>query len=285
MYTVYKHTTPSGKVYIGATKKKPEYRWKNGKGYMSNRRFCDAIRKYGWENIEHDVISTGLDKGQAYAMEVELIAKYDATNPAKGYNISIGGECGALGTHHSPATRRKISEAKKGHTVSSETRRKLSESHKGAKSPWYGKHLSPETRRKISEANKGANSPNFGKHLSSETRLKMSESHKGHAVGHETRRKISEALKGANNPNYGKHLSSETRRKMSEAHKGKKVSEHVILSMTEATSKKVLCVETGEVYRSLSEASKAAGVSLGAISNALRGKSKTSGGYHWTYAK
>lgn len=93
MYTVYKHTTPSGKVYIGTTSKKPEYRWKNGKGYMSNRRFCDAIRKYGWENIEHEVISTGLDKGQAYAMEVELIAKYDATNPAKGYNISIGGEC------------------------------------------------------------------------------------------------------------------------------------------------------------------------------------------------
>jgi group I intron endonuclease len=244
MYTVYKHTTPSGKVYIGTTSKKPEYRWNDGKGYMSNKRFCDAILKYGWENIEHEVISTGLDKGQAYAMGVELIAKYDATNPAKGYNISIGGECGALGMHHSPATRQKISEAKKGHTVSSETRLKMSESHKGAKSPWYGKHLSPETRRKISEANKGADSPNFGK-----------------------------------------HLSPETRRKMSEAHKGKKVSEHVILAMTEATGKKVLCVEAGEAYRSLSEAGKAAGVSLGAISNALRGKSKTSGGYHWTYAK
>ena len=220
MYTVYKHTTPSGKVYIGTTSKKPEYRWNNGKGYMSNKRFCDAILKYGWENIEHEVISTGLDKGQAYAMEVELIAKYDATNPAKGYNISIGGECGALGIHHSQATRQKISEAKK-----------------------------------------------------------------GHALGPETRRKISEALKGANSPNYGKHLSPETRQKISEAHKGKKVSEHVILAMTEATSKKVLCVETGEVYKSISEAGRQLGISSKAISNVCRGKAKTSGGYHWEYAE
>lgn len=32
-YTVYKHTSPSGKVYIGITKKKPEYRWNHGRGY------------------------------------------------------------------------------------------------------------------------------------------------------------------------------------------------------------------------------------------------------------
>lgn len=30
MYTVYKHTTPSGKVYIGITGQKPERRWQNG---------------------------------------------------------------------------------------------------------------------------------------------------------------------------------------------------------------------------------------------------------------
>lgn len=32
-YTVYKHTSPSGKVYIGITCRKPEYRWNHGKGY------------------------------------------------------------------------------------------------------------------------------------------------------------------------------------------------------------------------------------------------------------
>ena len=29
-YTVYKHTSPSGKVYIGITCRKPEYRWNHG---------------------------------------------------------------------------------------------------------------------------------------------------------------------------------------------------------------------------------------------------------------
>ena len=244
MYTVYKHTTPSGKAYIGATGQNPKHRWDNGKGYRHNRRFCDAIQKYGWGNIEHEVISTGLGKEQAYAMEAELIAKYDTTNPAKGYNISIGGEYGGLGRSHSNEARRKMSEAKK-----------------GTNHPNYGKHLSAETRRKISEAHKGT-------HHSAESRRKISEAVEGHTVSSETRRKISKALRGAKNPNFGKHHSAETRRKMSEA-----------------KCKKVVCVETGEVYRSLYEASKAAGVSLNAISNALRGESKTSGGYHWTYAK
>lgn len=39
MYTVYKHTTPSGKVYVGITKQKPEQRWDNGNGYKKNEHF------------------------------------------------------------------------------------------------------------------------------------------------------------------------------------------------------------------------------------------------------
>lgn len=32
-YCVYKHTTPSKKVYIGMTGQDPEKRWRNGSGY------------------------------------------------------------------------------------------------------------------------------------------------------------------------------------------------------------------------------------------------------------
>ena len=32
-YCVYKHIFPNNKVYIGVTCQKPEYRWRNGKGY------------------------------------------------------------------------------------------------------------------------------------------------------------------------------------------------------------------------------------------------------------
>lgn len=34
-YYLYRHTTPSGKVYIGITCQKPENRWNNGRGYFN----------------------------------------------------------------------------------------------------------------------------------------------------------------------------------------------------------------------------------------------------------
>ena len=47
-YTVYKHTTPNGKVYIGMTGRDPEDRWRNGAGYGQTVPFARAIKKYGW---------------------------------------------------------------------------------------------------------------------------------------------------------------------------------------------------------------------------------------------
>lgn len=64
MYTVYKHTTPSGKVYIGITGRAVEKRWENGSGYKSNKYFYSAIKKYGWDNIKHEIVCTGLSKWQ-----------------------------------------------------------------------------------------------------------------------------------------------------------------------------------------------------------------------------
>ena len=56
MYSVYKHTTPNGKVYIGITGKEPEKRWMKGRGYQNNPHFSHAIKFYGWENIEHEIV-------------------------------------------------------------------------------------------------------------------------------------------------------------------------------------------------------------------------------------
>lgn len=50
-YTVYKHTCPNGKVYIGITKRNVEKRWLNGKGYERQPHFYNAILKYGGDNI------------------------------------------------------------------------------------------------------------------------------------------------------------------------------------------------------------------------------------------
>lgn len=48
-------------------------------------------------------------------------------------------------------------------------------------------------------------------------------------------------------------------------------------------SRQIVCVETGKVYHSLQDASIALGINRRGISNVLRGKNKTAGGFHWEY--
>ena len=89
-YTVYMHVFPNNKVYIGLTRNKPERRWgTNGNGYETQYVY-NAILKYGWDNIEHVIISTNLSSGEACKLEQDLIEQYDSIK--NGYNCSPGGE-------------------------------------------------------------------------------------------------------------------------------------------------------------------------------------------------
>ena len=147
-YFVYKHTSPSNKVYIGITQMNPEYRWNHGKGYIKNQYFYRAIQKYGWDNFEHEILFSELTKKEACNKEIELIALYDSTNPELGYNISSGGENGNLGI-----------------VMSEEIRKKMSESTKGKKNPMFGRHHTLETREKIGKNRKylkGKEHPGYG---------------------------------------------------------------------------------------------------------------------------
>lgn len=92
MYLVYKHTSPNGKVYIGITRKNPIKRWNNGNGYKQNTHFYNAISKYGWNNIKHEILFDNLTKEEACKKEIELIAEYKSNDPNYGYNRSSGGE-------------------------------------------------------------------------------------------------------------------------------------------------------------------------------------------------
>ena len=138
-YCVYKHTSPGGKVYIGITCRKPEYRWDHGRGYWQNPYFTSAIKKYSWDNFSHEILFSGLSKEEAETKEIELIAAYDSTNRDKGYNCERGGNARGKTTDE---TRTKISKARKGKCV-------------GESNPMYGKHLSVEVRRKLSLAKRG----------------------------------------------------------------------------------------------------------------------------------
>ena len=93
-YEVYKHETPNGKVYIGITKQTHELRWQGGNGYRDQKYFWNAIKKYGWDKIKHEVIEKGLSLEEACEKEQYYIKCYKSTNRKYGYNISEGGTVG-----------------------------------------------------------------------------------------------------------------------------------------------------------------------------------------------
>lgn len=147
-YTVYKHTSPSGKVYIGITSRNVKERWNYGQGYRNNEHLWRSIQKYGWKNFEHTILYENLTKSQACEKEKELIAFYKSTNSEYGYNHSVGGEYGSNGIKHSPETIEKIRNSNIGKKRSAETRERIRKSKIGFK-------ISEEARRKQSLAIKG----------------------------------------------------------------------------------------------------------------------------------
>lgn len=114
-YVVYKHTSPSGKVYIGITcQNPPEKRWMNGRGYKYNEYFSRAISKYSWQNFLHEILIENLTQQEAEQKEIELIAYYKSADRNFGYNLDLGGTgAGKV----SEETKRKMSEAGKGKNV------------------------------------------------------------------------------------------------------------------------------------------------------------------------
>lgn len=192
-YVVYKHTSPSGKVYIGITRQNPRVRWGNGNNYSSNRHFSQAIKKYGWKNFRHEILFSCLSEQDAKNEEIRQIALYDSTNPNNGYNITYGGESGS-GYHHSDEARSKISKAMRGRVSpmrgrphSADSKAKISASNKN-KVRRKGFHLSEETKSKISEANKGIPRPKSKEHAK-----KLAEQRRGTVLSEETKKKMSKS--------------------------------------------------------------------------------------------
>jgi len=109
-YTVYIHTTPDGRVYIGSTSQPVRKRWNGGHGYRNNRPFWEAIQRYGWENIKHEIIAELVHPLAAAAVEAMLIRLYRSDNPLRGFNRSKSGR-GFKGGKHTEETRQRMSES------------------------------------------------------------------------------------------------------------------------------------------------------------------------------
>lgn len=84
-------------MYVGSTRQNPIYRWRRGGGYKGNRKFHEAILQYGWDEISHEVVASGIDHDTAMDMEIDLISKYHTQDPEFGFNVKNGGQ--SFGIH------------------------------------------------------------------------------------------------------------------------------------------------------------------------------------------
>jgi group I intron endonuclease len=109
MYLVYKHTSPSGKSYIGITNNYNRRCQEHQATASGCRAFKAAIKLYGWDNFIHEILAEGVALDVANKMEIDYIIEHQTLVP-NGYNLKEGGDCGKL----SDETKQKISELKKG---------------------------------------------------------------------------------------------------------------------------------------------------------------------------
>lgn len=204
---VYKVTNKiNGKVYIGITTKTLEHRKKIHirDSKRMDTYFYRAIRKYGEENFEWEVIDTAETKEELSELEKYYIKLYDSfDNKDKGYNTTSGGY--------------------ESWEITEEERINRSERVKGENNPMYGRE-----------------SPMKGK--------KFTEEHKA---------KISNSLKNSYRP-------------------------HVIKG-NNPSAKKVINLDTGEIFDTLTDASDKYGISRQMIGKVCNGYNKMAKGYRWAF--
>lgn len=270
------------KSYIGKTKQKLNRRWgtdgkgylKDGKGKPSVTKFANAIRKYDWNNFNHEILLV-IERSNEQELDFWLnewekyyIEKYDSY--CNGYNETLGGDGGTGLKGEKNGMYGKVGEL----------------------SPMYGVHRY------------GKDNPNYGHYWSEEQKQNASEKHKGRKTSEETKHKQSEAQKerakksGYVNSMKGKHHTEEAKQKMSEAHKGEKNgmygrthTDEVKQKLSDIRSHSVVCIETGQVFKSVKEAGLWCNLkNKSDIGACIRGRQKTAGKHpitkeplHWMY--
>ena len=82
------HTSPCNKYYVGITDQEPEKYWRNGKVYENNIYFADAIKKYGWCNFRHEIMTDDITEEEAKKCRNFIIEKLQSNNFMYGYNVA-----------------------------------------------------------------------------------------------------------------------------------------------------------------------------------------------------
>ncbi len=148
---IYKITnTITNLSYIGYTKQNLNIRWqqhyRQALKESKNRKFYNAIRKYGIDVWETEIIDTAIDGIEAKNKETSYIKQYNSYYV--GYNSTLGGDGNngiIMSKESNEARSKKLKGTKKSletiekfkqRTHSDSIKEKISKSHKGMKKPW-----------------------------------------------------------------------------------------------------------------------------------------------------
>lgn len=263
MCVVYKHTNLiNQKNYIGITRydDNPNKRWRNGTGYVENKIFFADIVKYGWDNFSHEILEENLTLEEAIEKEKYYIQLYNSTT--EGYNISAGG-C----------------------IPSDEGIERIRVALTGIKRAPQSIEKQLQTKQERYGNQKGINYPG---HDSISKKVKCNETQDVFASISEAERwcnstKVGECCQGYRQ-HAGRHPVTQELLSWSYADKDSQVT----IECNEPIQKKkkilkVLCVETEQIYKNATEASKETGIAVCNILRVCNGKRKTAGKKHWIY--
>lgn len=214
MFNIYKITNIiNNKAYIGQTKYDINHRFQQ---HCSKWSCCtklkNAIKKYGKENFNIELLDTAVTKDKADELEIKYINKYKTKEQRYGYNLQDGGYT------TNPSTRKKV--------------------------------ICLETNQ-----------------------IYESVSQLADEIG-ATVDKIARVCRGEKPTYKGFHYSYLD-----------KYGNPINSIHTKPNKIKVMCVETGKIYSSIKEASDTLNKSRFAVGYACQKENRTCGGYHWKYYK
>ena len=252
----------NGKRYIGQSKniKRRLNEHRRGKSYSTI--IGKAIAKYGWDAFDKTVLEfcpvEKLDEKEIY-----YIAKLKPE-----YNLAKGGE-GPTGVSPSAETREMMRENTKKRWEDGELQKLI-------KKPIIcldtGKIFDSVKRAAVSVGiDPSAISAVLNGRGKTAGGYRWDYLNPNNKVSEEISKKMSKA-------NSGRKQSAEQIEKRAAHFKGKKYKNY-------NSYKPVVCVETGEIFKSVKSAAESVGVTPGSLSNVLHGIRKTAGGYHWKFAK
>ena len=214
--------------YIGCTIQKLDERKRahycSAFTHKKKNYFYRAIRKYGWENFQWEIIYESTDHADLLEKEMFYIKEYK-TYKNLGYNETAGGR-GVIGWKHSSETKKKISESSKGKNIgkkrSETTKEKIGKRCRGKSyEELYGKEKSVELKNKLSKPytekyseekiekikklqslNSIKNTEKRIKAIRDNYKYRLDESGKRIDLTEEGREKMSYSKKGNKNPNF-----------------------------------------------------------------------------------